>query len=155
VKKIYFFKRLSYFEYLRTLQLKLSMLQCKSIPVLRIRTIFDRIQSLTQINFRPTFTWKFFWWKYELKSIFMNQNVKQQRFLSIAFTHIENVEVVLFIKARIRVRPKKSGSDRIRVWNTACTLWSSFYVVNINNFAYNVFVPNFCNVWKQSIHPIQ
>jgi hypothetical protein len=40
-----------------------------------------RIRILTLIKFRTSFFWKFFWPKYALKSIFMNQTVRQIRFL--------------------------------------------------------------------------
>jgi hypothetical protein len=36
----------------------------------------------------------------------------------IAFTHTKKVEIGSFIKARIQIRPKRSGSDRIRIRNT-------------------------------------
>jgi hypothetical protein len=40
-----------------------------------------RIRILPLINFRPNSFKNFFWWKYALKTIFMNQKVKQPRFL--------------------------------------------------------------------------
>jgi hypothetical protein len=60
---------------------KRMMLGDRIINVLRIRKIFDRIRILTQENFRSSFFWKYFCRKYALKSLFMNQKVKKQRFL--------------------------------------------------------------------------
>jgi hypothetical protein len=58
------------------------------------------------------------------KSVFMNQKVKQQRFLMYLpvwlLPHTKIVDVGSFIKAKIRIRSQtsRSGSDRIRICNT-------------------------------------
>jgi hypothetical protein len=61
--------------------------------------------------------------KNSLKSIFMNQKVKQPRllkYLGFFHTHTKKVEIGSFIKARIRIwnRPKSTRSDRIRICKT-------------------------------------
>jgi hypothetical protein len=84
-----------------------------------------RIRILTLQNFRPTFFWNFFLWKYALKSIFMDQKIKQHRFPKYRYLwllHTKKVDIKSFIKARIRIRnqirSQTSGSDRIRIRNT-------------------------------------
>jgi hypothetical protein len=48
---------------------------CENVRIrIRFRIRF-RIRILTLINFRPIFFWIFFWWKYAIKSIFMDQKV--------------------------------------------------------------------------------
>jgi hypothetical protein len=59
--------------------------------------------------------------KYALKSIFMNQKVENQIFLNyLSLLHTKKVDIGALITARIRIwiRPKRSGSDRIRICNT-------------------------------------
>jgi hypothetical protein len=77
--------------------------------------IYSRIVSVSDPDpdlntFSANFFRRFFWWKYVPKSIFMNQKVKQQRFLKYWFTHTKKVKIGSFIKARIRIRSKTSES---------------------------------------------
>jgi hypothetical protein len=55
----------------------------------------------------------------------------------LAFTHTKKVYIGSFIKARIRirVRPKRSGSDRIRIWihNTAYPIKPSACLLMFKN----------------------
>jgi hypothetical protein len=74
---------------------------------------FKNVRILTLINFRLTFCRKiFFFWKYALKSIFMDQKVQQRRFLKyLWFLHTlyKKVDTESFM-ARIRIRSQTSGS---------------------------------------------
>jgi hypothetical protein len=52
----------------------------------------------------------------------------------MAFTHTKKVDIASFIKARIRIRPKRSGSDRIRIRNTALGFVSPFNLALFYSF---------------------
>jgi hypothetical protein len=47
----------------------------------------------------------------------------------MALTHTKKVKVGPFIKAKIRIRPKRSGSDRIRTRNTVFSTMNGFGII--------------------------
>jgi hypothetical protein len=84
-------------------------------------------------KFSANFFSEIFLIKYALKSIFMDQKVKQYKFfLSIYgfYTHQKSWYRVIYLgqdpdpdpvpDVRIQIRPKRSRSDRIWIHNTAC-----------------------------------
>jgi hypothetical protein len=76
-----------------------------------------RIPILTYINFRQSFFWIFFWWKYALKSKYMNQKVKQQRFSVLCLWHTPKKLIFDHLS-----RPgSESGSNWIQIRNTGFT----------------------------------
>jgi hypothetical protein len=71
-------------------------------------------------KFSATFLLEIFVWEYALKvHIFMNQNLSNRDSLCISglYTH-QNSWFLVIYEARIRVRPKRSGSDRIQIRKT-------------------------------------
>jgi hypothetical protein len=89
-----------------------------------------RIQILTLINLRPTFFWTLFWWKYALKSTFMDQKVKQHWFLKYLWLLHTPKKL---IQSHLSRSGSRSGSGPRRPdpqhWCHVTPIWYILYVL--------------------------
>jgi hypothetical protein len=103
-------------------------------PVLRIRTIFDRIRLLKTSGSWPKQIFGLiysgiFWLKYALKGIYQpDTNATEIHQVFVAFTYSKEVGMESFSKARIRIKIRNTGWSTIYRHSVQLSLGYKFFL---------------------------